>query len=63
MAKYYLQSVTKPELKFEILGRNKETGVMKLRGEFSDFDAHMDKAKMALYKYRIATEEEIENAN
>lgn len=63
MPKFYLQSITKPELKFEILGRNKDTGVMKLKGEFAEFDEHMSKEKMELYKYRIVREEEIEHAN
>lgn len=63
MPKFYLQSVTKPELKFEILGRNKDTGVMKLKGEFAEFEEHMDKEKMELYKYKIVKEEELEHAN
>lgn len=58
MAKFYLASLTKPELKFEILGRNKETGMMKLKGEFAEFEEPMDKEKMAKYKYHIIKEEE-----
>ena len=58
MAKFYLQSKTRPELKFEILGRNKETGVMKLKGQLAEFEEHMDKAKMELYKYVIVKEDE-----
>lgn len=58
MSKFFLQSVTKPEVKFEILGRNKDTGVMRLKGEFAEFEEHMDKAKMDLYKYRVVKEED-----
>lgn len=58
MAKFFLQSTTKPEVRFEILGRNKETGTMKLRGQYSEFEEPMDKDKMALYNYTIVKEED-----
>ncbi len=58
MAKFYLQSVTKPEIRFLILGRNKDTGIMKLKGQYAEFEEHMDKDKMDLYKYTIVKEEE-----
>lgn len=61
MAKFYLQSITKPEIKFQILGRDKETGVMKLKGQYAEFEEHMDKDKMELYKYEIVKEEDHAN--
>lgn len=62
MAKFFLQSLTKPEIKFQILGRDKDTGIMKLKGQYAEFEEHMDKAKMELYKYEIV-KEEAEHAN
>lgn len=58
MAKFFLQSVTKPEIRFQIIKRNKETGVMTLKGELAEFEEHMDKEKMDLYKYAIVKEED-----
>jgi hypothetical protein len=58
MAKFFLQSTTKPEVRFEILGRDKEAGTMKLKGAYSEFEEPMDKEKMALYKYTIVKEED-----
>ena len=55
--KFFLQSTTNPIIKFQILGRNKETGVMQLRGAWSDFEEVMTKDKMEQYKYKIVTEE------
>ena len=61
MAKFFLQSTTNPRVRFEILGRNKEAGTMKLKGEYSEFEEPMDKEKMDLYKYTIVKEEDHAN--
>ena len=55
--KYFLQSITSPVIKFQILSRDKATGVMKLRGAWSEFEEVMTKEKMEQYKYKLVTEE------
>lgn len=55
--KYFLQSMTSPVIKFQIISRNKDTGVMKLKGAWSEFDEVMTKEKMDQYKYKIVIEE------
>lgn len=63
MAKFYLRSITKPEIQFLILGRDKDTGIMKLKGQYAEFEEFMDKATMAMYRYEIVKEEETSHAN
>lgn len=57
MKKFFLQSITDPYIKFEILDRNKETGVTKLKGRWSEFEDVVTKESMEKYKYKIVTEE------
>ena len=57
MKKAYLQSITSPIIKFEILGRNKDTNVMQLRGAWSEFEEVVTKEYMEKYKYKIVVEE------
>jgi len=58
MPKFYLQSTTNPKTRFEILSRNKETGVMRLKGQYAEFDEKVDKELMEKYKYTIVKEED-----
>jgi hypothetical protein len=57
MKKAFLKSVTKPDIKFEILSRDKETNVMKLRGQWSEFEETVTKEWMDKFKYTIVIEE------
>lgn len=59
MTTFYLQSTTKPELKFQIISRDKTTGMTRLRSMASDteFEEHLDKDKLAALKYTIVKEE------
>lgn len=58
MAKFFLQSTTKPEVRFRILSRNKDTNVMRLKGQYAEFDEVVDKEVMEKYKYTIVKEDE-----
>ncbi len=58
MPKFFLQSTTNPKVRFEILGRDKEAGTMKLKGQYSEFEEPMDRDLMAKYKYTIVKEED-----
>lgn len=55
--KAFLVSMTSPGIRFQILSRDKETNVMKLKGAWSEFDEVMTKEKMEQYKYKIVIEE------
>jgi hypothetical protein len=57
-AKFFLQSTTNPHVRFEILGRNKDAGTMKLKGQYAEFEEPMDKELMAKFKYTIVKEED-----
>lgn len=54
---HYLQSTTQPKIRFKILGRDKATNIMRLKGDYAEFDEFMDKATMAMYGYKITSEE------
>jgi hypothetical protein len=58
MAKFFLQSTVKPDVRFEILGRNKDAGTMKLKGQYAEFEEPMDKELMVKFKYTIVKEED-----
>jgi hypothetical protein len=57
MAKMFLQSVKKPENKFEILSFDKETGIARLKGQYAEFDEPLNKTRMDKYGYTIIKEE------
>lgn len=59
--RYFLQSIPKPAIRFEILGHNKETGMMRLKGQYAEFEEKMNKDLMTKYKYTIVKEDS--NAN
>lgn len=58
MAKFFLQSLTQPKIRFQILSRNKETNSMRLKGQYAEFDEVVDKEVMEKYKYTIVKEDE-----
>lgn len=58
MAKFFLQSLTQPKIRFQILSRNKETNSMRLKGQYAEFDEVVDKEVMEKYKYTIVREDE-----
>ncbi len=55
--KAFLKSLTTPGIKFEILSRDKDTNVMKLRGSWSEFEETVTKEWMDKYKYSVVIEE------
>lgn len=57
MKKAFLKSLTSPGIKFEILARDKATGMTKLKGAWSEFEEVVTKEYLQKYKYEIVIEE------
>ena len=59
--KHFLQSIHKPEVRFEILEFDKSTGMAKLKGQMAEFEEPISKERMEKYGYKIVKEDEHEN--